>query len=369
MTIDRFPAFGDLAVRIVEAHLDVPWTPGVERLGFVVVDAVSEDGVPACGFTWTTNVGTEAIATLIERDLIPHVRARGGRFDWHAAADHLRDLGSGGLVSSALAAIDIACWDASARSLRSSLRVQLGGAQRVATYASGINWHFSDDELAAQVERLVVAGASAVKVKVGAPRTLADDVRRVARVRSILGPRRRLMIDANQRWSAEQARRAIDDLARFEPSWIEEPVAVDDFAALESVATTTTVPIATGENFHRRDEFRRAAEAGVGVLQPSVTRVGGITPFRDIVAMATAADVTIVPHLLPELSAQLVDSSGGLIEVPDGATLAALGVLAGPVPCRFAGDVAFVDDLPGHGLTFVGADDARRPTTASRGAS
>ena len=132
-------------------------------------------------------------------------------------------------------------------------------------YGSGVNLHYSLDELLAQVGRWIEAGFDAVKIKVGKP-DLAEDVDRVAAVRELLGPDRDLMIDANQRWDLDRATRSVDALAAFAPAWIEEPLRADDLSGHTELARRIDVPIAVGENLHtafRFDEYpacRRRAD-------------------------------------------------------------------------------------------------------------
>ncbi len=169
-------------------------------------------------------------------------------------------------------------------------------------YGSGVNLHYPLDELVAQAERWVAAGFDAVKVKVGKP-DLDEDLERVAAVREVLGPDRRLMIDANQRWTLAQAERAIGELAGFDLAWIEEPLRADDLAGHVDAA-----PTHRGADRPRREPahplpLRRVHRRGRRrLVQPNIVRVGGITPFRSIAALADDRRIDLAPHLLLELS-------------------------------------------------------------------
>ena len=146
------------------------------------------------------------------------------------------------------------------------------------------------------------------------------------------------MIDANQRWTLEQAERAIGELAAFDLAWIEEPLRADDLAAhvaLAAIASTCRSPSA--RTCTPRYRFAEFIDAGaVDVVQPNIVRVGGITPFLAIAALADERGVELAPHLLLELSAQLALALPGdhLVEAVEDASFESLGALASPVARR-----------------------------------
>jgi L-alanine-DL-glutamate epimerase-like enolase superfamily enzyme len=213
----------------------------------------------------------------------------------------------------------------------------------------------------AQAERWVAAGFHAVKVKVGGP-DLAEDVRRVAAVRDVIGPDRGLMLDANQRWDLDQAVGSFRALAPFGPAWIEEPLRADDLAShvrLREATAALGIPIALGENLYTRYRFAEFIDAGaVDVIQPNVVRVGGITPFLRIAGLADDRGVTLAPHLLPDLSTQLALALARetVVEAVEDATFADLGILAGPSPITIEAGVA-----RGTGQIGLGVALAHRP--------
>lgn len=200
----------------------------------------------------------------------------------------------------------------------------------------------------------MAAGFGAVKVKVGSP-DLARDLERIAAVREVIGPERRLMIDANQRWSLEQAERAIGEVGAFDLTWIEEPLRADDLASHVVLRDRIEVPVALGENLYTRYRFAEFIDAGaVDVVQPNVVRVGGITPFRAIASLAADRGVDLAPHLLLELSAQLALTLPGdhLVESVEDASFDALGALAAPSPVVVDGDRVRTTGQPGLGIRF-----------------
>lgn len=327
--------------RLVRVPLRRPWAADVTSVGVIATHVVRSDGAEGWGFSWTPQIGGEAVLALLQHDVAGFAVGRSAVPEelWQPTWEHLHEAGGGGVTTFALAGLDLALWDAAARVADRPLSGLLGARREsVPVYGSGVNLHYELDDLVAQVRRWVDAGYRAVKVKVGKP-LLAEDVDRIAAVREALGPDRALMIDANQRWDLDHATRAIDALAPFDLAWIEEPLRADDLAAHTELArrlrASSAVPIALGENLHTRyrfDDFMRAGAAQI--LQPNIVRVGGITPFLDIADSVSAAGMPVHPHLLPELSGQvaLALRPEVLVEDVEDAGFATLGALDDPSP-------------------------------------
>ncbi|GAA4917413.1 mandelate racemase/muconate lactonizing enzyme family protein [Streptomonospora salina] len=349
-------AGAECAVRRFPLH--DTWDGGVFSHDCVVVTVTADTGDQGTGFGWTPRVGGEAVRAVVEHDCAPllHGRDPAPAPRWEDLYAHLHEAGPGGISAMALAAVDIALWDLRARSLGLSL-VDLIGRRRDSApcYGSGVNLDRDLDELLEQVRRFTAAGHTAVKMKVGSA-DLERDTERVARVRELLGPGGRLMIDANQRWNLPRAIDAMRALSRFDPYWIEEPLPADDLHAHARLRATTTVPFAVGENLRTVRAFRDALVGGVcDVAQPNVVRVGGITAFLRIADLAAAFSVPVAPHLLPDLSAQLAQCvpAVAMVEDIEQASFADLGALERPSGVSVGAAGATSDTPPGHGLAFA----------------
>jgi L-alanine-DL-glutamate epimerase-like enolase superfamily enzyme len=259
-----------------------------------------------------------------------------------------------------MAGVDLALWDLQARRAGTSVTGLLGQRQdSVEVYGSGVNLHYSLGELVDQVERWVAAGHNAVKIKVGKP-DIREDAERVAAVRKVLGPDRKLMIDANQRWDLPATFRALDVLAEFGLEWLEEPLRADDLWAYRRLRQHSPVPIALGENLHTIYRFRDFIEAGaVDIIQPNIIRVGGITPFRRIVELARTHSIRVLPHLLPELSGQLALTMAEptLVEDVEDASFEQLGVLDAASPVHVSNSRLTLAGRPGLGFAFSDPSD------------
>ena len=363
---DPGPTIARFEARLLRVPLTRPWAADVTSVGVVATHVVRSDGAEGWGFSWTPQIGAEAVHALLAHDIASFALGRSADpgSEWLPLWQHLHEAGGGGITTIAMAGLNLALWDAAVRAHGTSLSGFLG-AQRdsVRAYGSGVNLHYSIDELAAQVRRWVDAGYAAVKVKVGKP-DVAEDLDRMRAVREVLGPERALMIDANQRWELDRATRSLEVLAEVSPAWIEEPLRADDLYGhvelARRLAVSSGTPIAVGENLHtayRFDDFLRTGAAQI--VQPNVVRVGGITPFLGIAAIAAEYGAALHPHLLPELSGQLALTLPAVAGVPapmaedvEDAGFGALGALADPSPVRIADATLTETPHLGLGLRF-----------------
>ncbi|MBM3189333.1 MAG: mandelate racemase/muconate lactonizing enzyme family protein [Chloroflexi bacterium] len=226
-------------------------------------------------------------------------------------------FGRRGLTVRAMAAIDIALWDAAGKTVGVPLYKLLGGYRsRVPAYLAG-GYYLEGkglDELAQEMRDKVAAGARYVKMKVGgAP--MREDVERVRIVREAIGQDVRLMIDANNAYAPLEAIRMARLVADYDIYWFEEPVHAEDYEGLANVRAHSAIPIATGENEYTRYGFRDLiACRGADILQPDANVLGGITEFRHIASLASAHNLPIAPHGSALLHVHLVAAfANGLI--------------------------------------------------------
>lgn len=336
------PTIVSLDTRLARIPLRRPWGPDVREVHLIEVGVTDSAGSTGVGFSWTPTIGAEAVRALLDHDIRRFAIGREAEPEslWDALWAYLHEAGSGGITTIAMAGLDLALWDLRARVAETSITTLLGSRREtVEVYGSGVNLHYSLDELVVQVERWVATGYDAVKVKVGKP-DLQEDLDRIAAVRDVLGPDRRLMVDANQRWDLATARRSLDALSRFDLAWMEEPLRADDLWGHAELRAGTAVPIALGENLHTVHRFGDFIRAGaVDIVQPNVVRVGGITPFLRIAALADESDIRLAPHLLPELSGQLALALDRptMVEDVEDAGFAQLRILAGGSPVALTG--------------------------------
>ncbi len=317
----------------------------------ITVRLKADSGEEGVGFTYTTGVGGAAIRSLIERELTPVLLSLDeDRIEqlWEKMWWRLHYVGRGGLAAFAISTIDIALWDLKARRRDMPLWRFLGGHDpRVLAYAGGIDLHFTLEQLQQQTQRNLENGFRAIKMKVGRPR-LTEDLDRVAAIREVVGEDIPLMVDANMRWSVEEAIRASRKMVAHNVFWLEEPTIPDDVPGHVRIAQEGALPIATGENMHTLYEFRRMIEAGgVSFPEPDVSNCGGITVWLKVAHVAEAHNLPVTSHGVHDLHVHL------LAAVPNNSYLEAHGFglerfMAEPM--RIEEGFATAPDRPGHGV-------------------
>ena len=330
----------------------------------VTVRLRSGDGAEGVGYTYTVGAGGAAITSLVNHDLRPVLLgADAGRIEWlwQRMWWTLHYGGRGGLAAMAISAVDIALWDMKARRCATPLWRLLGGHDpRVPCYAGGIDLDLPLDALLRQTDDNLARGFRAIKMKVGRPR-LGEDVERVRAMREHLGADFPLMVDANMRWSADEAIRAARALAPLEPVWLEEPTIPDDVAGHARIARDGGLPIATGENLHTLYEFSQMIRmGGVSYPEPDVTNCGGVTVFMKVAHLAEAFNLPVTSHGAHDLTVHL------LAAAPNRSYLEAHGFgldryIADPIEIEEG--LAVAPERPGHGIRFDWAAlDAVRAT-------
>src|SRR5436309_3272675 len=240
--------------------------PAISHFELVTARLRDADGAEGVGYTYTVGAGGAAIRSLIARDLAPVLLGEDEeRIEqlWQRMWWRLHYVGRGGLAAFAISAADIALWDLRARRHGLPLWKLLGGhCPRVRAYAGGIDLQFPLDQLLRQTEDHLRKGFRAIKMKVGRP-SLREDVERVRAMRDVLGPDTPLLVDANMRWTADEAIRASRALAPFEVYWLEEPTIPDDVPGHVRIVRDGALPVGAGERLRTVYEFARLIGAGV----------------------------------------------------------------------------------------------------------
>lgn len=182
---------------------------------------------------------------------------------------------------------------------------QPGRAERIAelerhgypAYTTTPGWIGYSDERLVQLSRQAVAdGFTQIKLKVGAD--IAADAKRLALARDAVGPDIRVAVDANQRWGVAQAIAAIDELAGWDPYWVEEPTSPDEILGLARIrAAVAPVKIATGEHVANRVIFKQLLQAGaLDVITLDAARVAGVNENIAILLLAAKFGIPVCPH-------------------------------------------------------------------------
>jgi L-alanine-DL-glutamate epimerase-like enolase superfamily enzyme len=283
----------------------------IEHVFLLVVHLDTDAGHRGLGFSYAIHGGGRALKVITDDDLTPLVVGEdpldherlGGK-----VSRRLQSIGRRGLVMQAYAAIDLALWDLKGKVAGLPLFKLLGGARESApVYASDAGWLWmSPEEIVTAARTFLELGMMGIKVQVGGsnPETDAD---RLTRVREALGEDIWLGVDANQRYDYSTA---LSMGHFFEEEigvdWFEEPISCEDIDGHGRLSDKLEVPITVGKSLFGRDEFRHYLERDAAtILQPDVTRLGGLTAWLKVAALAELHQRPLAPHLLPEVGVHL----------------------------------------------------------------
>jgi L-alanine-DL-glutamate epimerase-like enolase superfamily enzyme len=293
------------------------------RLNHIVVLLVHLDtdaGLRGLGFAYALQGSGKALLAIAEDDLPSLVVGEDPLDHERLAAKtywRLQTVGRRGLVAQAYSAVDLALWDIKGKAAGLPLYKLLGGARESApAYGSDTGWLWMGPEEILDASRpYLEQGLMGVKVKVGADPEA--DAERLTQIREGLGDDAWLAVDANERYDVGTAL-AMGHFFEEEigADWFEEPISCEDVAGHARLKSRLEIPLAAGEMLFGRDEF--AAYLGQGaldVVQPDVTRLGGLTAWLKVAALAEQHHRPISPHLLPEVGVHLCCGLPGVASV------------------------------------------------------
>jgi mandelate racemase len=300
----------DITARPVVVPLSRPLRTALGEIPaapLVLIDLKTRQGVVGRSYLFGyTEIALGALALLVEeigrelhgRDVSPVARMRD--FD-----RRFRLIGWQGLVGMAVAGLDMAMWDALARSFDQPLATVLGGS--VTPLPAYDSFGMIDAKKdGTSIRASLDQGFKAIKIKIGGG-SLDEDVATVSAVRSLIGPDIRLMVDYNQSLDPVEAGRRAVRLEAFDLAWIEEPVAAEDLQGHARVRSASRIPVQTGENWWFPSDMQKAIAAGASDLAMlDVMKIGGVTGWLRAMGQAGAASLPVSSHIFVETSAHLL---------------------------------------------------------------
>jgi len=266
----------------------------------VVVKVTTAGGLTGWGESHHGRAHT-AVAKLIEttlKQLVLGMDAADVVGVWKKIYDkQLASHGMGAGTCLAMSGIDMALWDIRGKAAGMPLYRLLGGSRRaVPAYAGGVSLGYQPPaQLIEELRKSLDAGYKAVKLRVGdSPKR---DLERIRAVRKACGDDLVILTDANIGYSVEDARQVMPGMDELNVAWLEEPFPAHDYRSYRLAKGFGRTPLAAGENHYTRFEFNRVIEDGaITVLQPDLSKTGGITEALRIAAMASAYKLPIHPH-------------------------------------------------------------------------
>lgn len=163
-------------------------------------------------------------------------------------------------------------------------------------YTTSVGWFgFSNEKILHLCDEALAQGWTHFKLKVGGDPE--NDLRRARLVRSKVGAKNKLMMDANQKWDVLEAIERTKALAEVDPWWMEEPTSPDDILGHARIRRETRVRIATGEHCHNRVMFKQLMQAqAIDVCQIDSCRLAGVNENLAVILMAAKFNIPVCPH-------------------------------------------------------------------------
>ncbi len=218
---------------------------------------------------------------------------------YHALFQALATCSAPRFGAQVLAGLEMALWDVMGKAVGRPVHQLLGGAVRDHIRYFGFAMGETPAEVAADAAALIQTGVETIYIKVGRGDPL--DLETVAAVREAIGPKTRLRVDANEKWTPVRARRMIAELAQFGVEMVEQPTPSDSLAALALVRAASPVAIGADQvNFTPEDVARTLAADAADLIVLGLHETGGITRFIKAGRIAEAAGVDVCIHGLYE---------------------------------------------------------------------
>ncbi len=289
----------DVASFPVSYKLSRPFANSSERhqsRSTTLVKITADEGITGWGEAYGPPLG---VSRLIQTYLKPRLIGQDPfrlEYLWFQLQTHK------GIPKGAMGGIDLALWDLKARALNVPVYELLGGRNTavITPYATG--FFFSEDEpdstkyLEAEVEGVLSKKFRALKMKIGFGKD--RDIKRMRRVRELVGDEIDLMVDANQAYDYMTCVELIPCLTDLKVRWLEEPMPWQSLEGYKELRKKVTFALAGGEAEYDYQGFLGAIrEHVVDVIQPDLAASGGLTHSRRLAVLAEAFQVDFQPHV------------------------------------------------------------------------
>jgi mandelate racemase len=306
----RLPTVRELRVRTVRVPMQEPHRTAsgtVTESPLVLTDVLTDEGPIGHSIVFTYTAAALGPTADLIRNFEPLLKGEQlapGEIE-RKLARRFRLLGTQGLVGMALAGIDMALWDALARSHNTSLARLLGGVEKPMRAYGAVGYDGARGSAKA-AEDWVRRGFKGIKAKIGYP-DIKEDLEVIRAIRAAAGDDVAIMVDYNQCLTpadAVQRLRVLDDEGL---TWVEEPTLAHDYEGHALVAREARVPIQCGENWWGTQDLRHAIDAHASdYVMLDVMKIGGVTGWIRAASLAEIHGIPVSNHLWPEISLQLL---------------------------------------------------------------
>ncbi|MEL0107708.1 MAG: mandelate racemase/muconate lactonizing enzyme family protein [Rhodospirillales bacterium] len=289
----------DIKASFHNLTVDVPVfeKPTVSR-NFVFCEVETDEGIKGHGIGGGTYLGRSTVTAINKdfKDVLVGLDPRETERIHDEVWWKMNNRAMTGVVTTALAAIDIACWDIRGKKEGRTIAQLCGGHRDYAEmYVTFGFAQYDLDQLKEAAKLQVKAGTQRLKMVVSdGTESWREDAARVRAVRDIIGPDRDLMIDANYMTDPHSAKKLCHAIEECDITWFEEPVYAVDAWNMGELRASTKVPISAGQNIPSRWRFRELiCNHAIDLVQPNPVWSSGYTETVKIGHLAQAFNMPI----------------------------------------------------------------------------
>ena len=327
-------------------------THTLHEISFLVLRLRLENGVIGESYLLSFQYSPQAIRGAI-KDILPSVigyeASETGKVN-KLINEQSEYFGNQGVNRWAEAAINIAMWDAWAKTLGQPVWKLFGTHKdKCAIYGSGGWISYTIDELINEVTGYAERGFEAVKIKVGSP-NVKTDIERLKQVRNAVGNNINIMMDANQGMKLPAAVQLAHAARELNIYWFEEPLNRYDFDGYQSLKDQTGISLAMGEREYDTQALLQLVQRkAIDIWQPDLLRIGGVEAWRASAALADSYHVPVLPHYYKDYDVPLVCT------IPNGAGVESFDWIDPLIdnPMVVKDGYASPHNLPGWGFSFL----------------
>ena len=293
---------------------------------FIFVTVTTDNGVKGVGEAYVATFNPHLVAKMIE-DVADRWLVGSNPFNvesfWRRAYSSGYSSRPDPTLCGVISALEMACWDIIGKETNRPVYDLLGGRVHEGLRSYTYLYPPSEDayapkdepnlytqpELAAEQALVELdKGFTAIKFDPAGPYTAFDgrqpsleridlSERYISALREAVGTRADLLFGTHGQFTPSGALRLAKRLEQYDPLWFEEPVPADDLTGMATVASGTSIPVATGERLTTVSEFAAVLNAKAAqILQPNLGRSGGILQGKKIASIAETHHALIAPH-------------------------------------------------------------------------
>ena len=315
-------------MKVTEIETFVVGNPPPRHCGryFIFVTVTTDNGVKGVGEAYVATFNPHLVAKMIE-DVADRWLVGSNPFNvesfWRRAYSSGYSSRPDPTLCGVISALEMACWDIIGKETNRPVYDLLGGRVHEGLRSYTYLYPPSEDayapkdepnlytqpELAAEQALVELnKGFTAIKFDPAGPYTAFDgrqpsleridlSERYISALREAVGTRADLLFGTHGQFTPSGALRLAKRLEQYDPLWFEEPVPADDLTGMATVASGTSIPVATGERLTTVSEFAAVLNANAAqILQPNLGRSGGILQGKKIASIAETHHALIAPH-------------------------------------------------------------------------